>query len=100
MTASTVLTLAAALDAADLGGAEPVQAARALLSALETQAGGTPEHHAAHAAQLLQAGPARLADLLAAAEPGPAQAILARLVHGGMPLDDVLALIAPKERTV
>lgn len=89
-------TLAHALDAAGLGS---YREAHALLMALEHQAGGDADHHAAHAAMLLRLPAAAMTDLIATSSVGGQQSILARLVHSGMALEAILALLPRKERT-
>lgn len=92
-------TLARALIHAGLGGSAPYAAAHGLLLMLTTQAGGDQDHHARHAAQLLQAGP-DLTDVLASCDEAAQMSILARLAYAGLSLEAILALLPQKERTV
>jgi hypothetical protein len=86
-------TLAAALDAAGLGGVTPYRTASALLSLNGRSA-------AENAAIVVAYARRHGRDLLAIAVPEQAMVILAALVRGGMPLADILALLPAKERTV
>lgn len=84
-TGAQVFRLADTLEAAGLGGTEPIRAAQALLATLRRLPGGDdPDHQAAHnlmVIQMVRAGHGE--GLLATAGPDAAMLILARLVYAG-----------------
>lgn len=98
MNTTTIETLARALIAHGLGGSAPYTAARSLLLALETQAGGTDDHHERHAAQYARMSPAYLRELMAASNEGGRMSILARLAHAGWALERLVALVAEQTK--
>jgi hypothetical protein len=93
-------TLARVLVAAELGGSAPYAAAHGLLLMIRMQPGGDEAHHKAHAAQLLQLPAPDLTDVLASCDEAGQMSILARLAHAGLSLEEILALLPAKERTV
>jgi hypothetical protein len=87
---TAIISLANHLDAAGIGGAEPIFTARALLDKLARQPGAEePDHVAAHIAIAVQTvqylGIEQTRDMLAEAEPEHAGMVLARLVMAGVP---------------
>lgn len=95
---SHLAALSAALEAAGLGS---YREAHDLLLRLHTQAGGTPEHHAAHAAMLTSLSPSRLREFYALAEPEARRCILARLAFAGWGAEALVELATtPREKTV
>lgn len=99
--AHQIFRLASALEAAGLGGTEPIRAARALFGTLARQPGGdAPDHQAAHNSMVLamvRAGHGR--GLLAGATPDATMLILARLVYAGA-TDDEIELVQGAVREV
>lgn len=88
---SNAIILADILEAAGLGGPEPIRAARALLATLDRQPGAEgPDHAAAHNWMAADGLRRYGAALLAEATPDAAMLLLARLVAYGVPRDEIL----------
>lgn len=97
---SNAIVLADILEAAGLGGPEPIRAARALLATLDRQPGAAePDHAAAHGAMAVDGLRRYGAALLADAAPDAAMLLLARCVAAGMPYYELLGYLpAPGRR--
>lgn len=94
---SNAIILADILEAAGLGGPEPIRAARALLATLDRQPGAEgPDHAAAHNWMVADGLRRYGAALFDGASPEATMLLLARLVAYGVPASEIInALPAP-----